>query len=80
MNRVLMIRQKVRVKKRYSFFYGIESVPFLNCFAISGFVTKIAVSAFHTLQEMIYQPLAFYGLPEPPFNPVFLKLHNLLDS
>ena len=45
MNSVLMIPQKVRVKKRYSFFYGIESVPFLNCFAISGFVTKIAVSA-----------------------------------
>lgn len=73
MNSVLMIPQKVRVKKRYSFFYGIESVPFLNCFAISGFVTKIAVSAFHTLQEMIYQPLALYGLPEPPFNSVFLK-------
>jgi hypothetical protein len=54
MNSVLMIPQKVRVKKRYSFFYGIESVPFLNCFAISGFVTKIAVSAFHALQEMIY--------------------------
>ena len=71
MNSVLMMPQKVRVKKRYSFFYGIESVPFLNCFVISCFVTKIAVSAFPTLQDMIYQLLALYGLPEPPLTLFF---------
>jgi hypothetical protein len=48
MDVLVICYDKSRVKKRYYFLSRIESVPFLNGFAMSDYVTKTAISAFHT--------------------------------
>jgi hypothetical protein len=79
MDVLIISYDKPRVKKRYSFLSRIENVPFLNGFAMSNSVTKTAISAFHTQEEMIYQPLGLFDCPEPPFNLVLEEVRNLLD-